>query len=93
MSGDSQTSSPVVRFLDSFLQEKNIKWLLGVGTLIVLGSSFRLVATHWNEYPPIWKYLVFIAYTSVIFAAGEEMSRRAWVSRAVGSASWPALRA
>ena len=39
MSGDSRTSSPVVRFLDSFLQEKNIKWLLGVGTLIVVTGA------------------------------------------------------
>src|ERR1700761_2418046 len=71
MSSELKAPSPLMRFVDSFLQEKNIKWLLGVGTLIVLGSSLRLVATHWEGYAPAWKYLVCIAYTGAIYAAAE----------------------
>lgn len=62
--------SPLVRFLDAFLQEQNIKWVLGVGTAIVLGSSLMLVASHWQQYTPVWKHLIMLGYTTLIACAG-----------------------
>ena len=45
------SNPPLLRFLDSFLQESNIKWLLAIGTIILLGSSLMLVSSHWGQYP------------------------------------------
>jgi len=59
------------RFCDSFLHERNIKWVLGVGMLILLGSSVLLVSAHWATYTPVWKYLIFLTYTAAIFAVGQ----------------------
>jgi hypothetical protein len=71
MSTPQEKTSPLVRFFDTFLEEKNIKWLLGVGAILVLGSSMRLIGSHWTEYPPVWKYLVIMAYTAVTFLVSE----------------------
>ena len=57
--------------LDAFFQEDNVKWLLGLGVCILLGSSLRLVTLHWQEYTPVWKYLILIADTGGVFALGE----------------------
>lgn len=70
MKREADGRSPLVRFLDAFLQEQNIKWVLGVGTAIVLGSSLMLVASHWQQYAPMWKHLIMIGYTSLIAVAG-----------------------
>src|ERR1700730_5939241 len=59
------------RFLDSFLQDRNIKWMLMVGMLILLGSSLLLVSAHWDTYTPVWKYGIFLAYTAAIFGIGQ----------------------
>src|SRR6266446_2628542 len=69
----SQTRSPslLVRFLDGFLQERSIKWVLAVGMLILLGSSLLLVTTHWETYTPVWKYLILLSYTATIHAGGQ----------------------
>ena len=70
-SSEAQASNPpLLRFLDSFLQESNIKWLLAIGAVILLGSSLMLVSSHWGEYPPIWQYLIMLAYTGFIYLAG-----------------------
>jgi hypothetical protein len=63
--------SPLLRLMDAFLQEENIKWVLGLGVCILLGSSLRLVTLHWVEYTPVWKYLILVAYSVTIFALGE----------------------
>ncbi|HEY4261260.1 MAG TPA: hypothetical protein VGM98_13930 [Schlesneria sp.] len=63
--------SPFLRLMDAFLQEENIKWVLGLGVCILLGSSLRLVTLHWVEYTPVWKYLILVAYSVTIFALGE----------------------
>ncbi|MCA8996799.1 MAG: hypothetical protein KDA80_07435, partial [Planctomycetaceae bacterium] len=62
---------PVVRFFDAFFQEQNIKWMLGIGTLILLGSSTMLVVSHWDDYTPLWKYLILFGYTVSIHVAGQ----------------------
>jgi hypothetical protein len=64
------TESPFVAFLDSFLQEKNIKWVLTAGMMILLGSSLMMVTRGWNELDATWQYLVIIGYTATIFGAG-----------------------
>ncbi|MBC8351358.1 MAG: hypothetical protein H8E66_05195 [Planctomycetes bacterium] len=64
------TESPFVAFLDSFLQEKNIKWVLTAGMMILLGSSLMMVTRGWSELDEAWQYVVIIGYTATIFGAG-----------------------
>ncbi len=71
MPSRSEESSAFIRFCDSLFQEQNIKWLLGLGTLILLSSSTMLVTSHWDSYPPLWKYAVLLSYTSLIHVAGQ----------------------
>lgn len=66
MSCDLNDRSLIVRFFDSFLQERNIKWMLGLGTLILFGSSVKLISTHWNETSAAWKHVILLAYTAAI---------------------------
>ena len=61
---------PTLGFLDSFLQERNIKWLLAIGALILLGSSLMLITSHWGSYTPLWKYSIMLAYTAAIYVIG-----------------------
>ncbi len=60
-----------LRFFDTFLQEKNIKWMLGLGGLILLASSLMLVTSHWQDYTPLWKSVVVMGYTMVLYLLGE----------------------
>jgi len=60
-----------LRFCDNFLQERNIKWMLAVGMLILIASSVLLVSAHWTTFTPVWKYVIFLMYTAIIFGAGE----------------------
>lgn len=71
MSSPMERRSPFLRLLDAFLQEENIKWVLGLGVCILLGSSLRLVTLHWVEYTPVWKYLILVGYSVTIFVLGE----------------------
>lgn len=71
MSSPKEKRSPVIRFLEAFLQEENIKWILGLGVCILLGSSIRLVTMHWHECTPVWKYLILTAYTGAIYLLGQ----------------------
>src|SRR5438105_736155 len=71
MSSTTEPRSPLMRFLNAFLQEENIKWILGAGVCILLGSSLRLVTMHWNECTPVWKYLILLGYTATVFVLGE----------------------
>src|SRR5579863_2589487 len=70
MSGTPQARSPLVQFLDSFLQERNIRWIRVAGLAILFGSSVMLVTTHWQDAGPLWKYLVFLGYTTLAFVIG-----------------------
>jgi hypothetical protein len=71
MSSPAERRSPFLRVLDALLQEENIKWLLGLGVCILLGSSLRLVTLHWSEYTPVWKYLILLTYSAVVFSLGQ----------------------
>ncbi|MEO2016479.1 MAG: hypothetical protein ABGZ53_19145 [Fuerstiella sp.] len=59
------------RFLSSFFQEKNIKWMLVVGAAIVFGSSLMLVTKNWPSWPAELKYLTILGYTVATFLAAE----------------------
>lgn len=71
MSSEPQTPSVLMRFLDAFLQERNIKWVLTVGMLIMLGSSLLFVSTHWETYTPLWKHLFLLGYAAAIHGGGQ----------------------
>jgi hypothetical protein len=71
MSTETEPRSPLMRFFDAFLSEENIRWMLGLGVLLLLGSSIRLVTVHWQEYTPVWKYLILLAYTTVVFVGSQ----------------------
>jgi hypothetical protein len=68
---DLPPRSAWLRFFDTFLQEKNIKWMLGLGGLILFASSLKLVTSHWQDYTPLWKSLVVMGYTAVLYVLGE----------------------
>ena len=70
MSTQPTSESAVVRFLDSFLQEKNIERILATGMLILIGSSLMMVMPRWDAFHPAWKFLTIVAYTATIFVAG-----------------------
>ena len=63
-------------FVDSFFQEKNIKWMLVVGAAIVFGSSLMLVTKAWPSWSNVLKYMTILGYTGVIFAAAEVSRKR-----------------
>src|SRR5262245_57284508 len=71
MSAPSEERSSFLRFLDAFFQDQNIKWMLGIGILILVGSSLMLVTAHWDDYTPVWKYLILLGYTAGIHGLGQ----------------------
>ena len=73
MSANPEKRPALLRFLDSFLEEKNIKWLLVLGMLILLASSLMLVTSHWDarQYTPFWKYMTLVGYTAVVFLVSQ----------------------
>ncbi|MCB1812617.1 MAG: hypothetical protein KDK04_12990 [Candidatus Competibacteraceae bacterium] len=62
--------SALLRFFDAFLQERNIKWLLAIGSLILLSSSVMLVGSHWNDYAPVWQFMIMLGYCGLLYQAG-----------------------
>ena len=71
MSSTPDSTTPLPTFLERFLEERSIKWMLGLGMLVLLGSSLKFVTAHWDTYSPFWKYLVLIAYTAVVYGLAE----------------------
>jgi hypothetical protein len=71
MNGKSRSPLLLMRFFDSFLQERSIKWVLALGMVILLGSSLLLVTAQWHNATPVWKYVIFLGYTVALFGAGE----------------------
>ena len=72
----ADSPSFVERFLHSFFQEKNIKWMLVVGAAIVFGSSLMLVTKAWPDWSFSLKYLTVLGYTGLVFASSEFTRRR-----------------
>lgn len=71
MSTSREQRSAIERFLETFFQEQNIKWMLGVGLLILLGSSLMLVTSDWEAYSPLAKSLILLGYTAGVHVAGQ----------------------
>jgi hypothetical protein len=84
MSTQGESRTPLLRFVDSFLQERNIKWVLAAGMLILLGSSLMMVTSQWRQIADVWKYLIFLGYTGVIYAAAQ-WSYHHWMLRKTGT--------
>ncbi len=78
-----------MEILTSFLEERNIRWaeLIGVlvGGLLMVGASVALVISLWEKLAavPVLKLFIFVAYSSVVFAAGLFAYRR-WKLEATG---------
>ena len=76
MNPSAESNSVFSRMLDSFLQERNIKWLLVAGTAILFGSSVMLVTSHWHSLGGTWKYLTLLTYVGIIHAFGQWLFHR-----------------
>lgn len=68
---ESESRSAIERFLEAFLQERNIRWMLGLGAIILLGSSLMFVSEHWQQMTTFWKYVVLLGYTAAIHVGGQ----------------------
>jgi len=69
-------SSAIERFLDSFLQESNIKWMLLIGASIIAASSLMLVTNQWSNWSVTLKYLTMLSYTAATYGIAEYCGRR-----------------
>lgn len=71
MTTESQPRSPLTRFLDVFFQEQNIRWMLCIGLMILLGSSLMLVSSSWDSYSLGWRLVVLLGYTAGVHGFGQ----------------------
>ena len=69
-SGTASKGSLLERFLNSFFQEKNIRWLLLMGAAIIFGSSLMLVTRAWPHWSATLRAFTVLAYTASLFGAG-----------------------
>ena len=60
----------LIEVFQSFLLERNIRWVELVATLMIVGFSIPLAITLWQLNNPIVKYLVFLTTTLAIFGGG-----------------------
>ncbi|MEP3479250.1 MAG: hypothetical protein ABJZ55_08390 [Fuerstiella sp.] len=67
----ASSGSLLERFLNSFFQEKNIRWLLLVGAAIIFGSSLMLVTRAWPHWSATLRAFTVLAYTVSLYAAGQ----------------------
>ncbi|MDZ7618295.1 MAG: zinc ribbon domain-containing protein [Patescibacteria group bacterium] len=85
----SHPEAPWQDAVAEFLAEREIHWaeMIGVlvGGFIMVGSSIALVVNLWQllEQTPYLKFLIFVAYTSLVFAAGLYAFHR-WKLRSTG---------
>lgn len=71
MSASNERRPFVLRFLDVFLQEQNIRWMLCIGLMILLGSSLMLVSSQWQTYSIGWRLCVLLGYTGAVHGLGQ----------------------
>jgi len=72
----SAGKSALERFLDNFLRESSIKWMLMIGAAIVASSSLMLVTEKWSSWPTAVKYLTILCYTAATYGIAEFCGRR-----------------
>ncbi|MEQ1827561.1 MAG: hypothetical protein ABL921_16500 [Pirellula sp.] len=65
------SSSFMERFANNFFQERNIKWLLLIGSAIVFGSSLMLVTRQWSQWPSAIKFLTILGYSASVYGFAE----------------------
>jgi hypothetical protein len=68
--------SSLEKFLDSFLHESSIKWMLVAGAAIVAASSLMLVTNHWSSWNASLKYLTILTYTAATYGVAEFCGKR-----------------
>ncbi|KAM3101137.1 hypothetical protein ACKFKF_09165 [Phormidesmis sp. 146-12] len=56
-------SNFLTRFMQSFMAELSVVWLLVLGVFMVIVSSAVLAASQWQNFPSVGQYLVLLAYT------------------------------
>ncbi|MCE3014576.1 MAG: hypothetical protein ACK56W_20790 [Pirellula sp.] len=73
----SSENSPSLfeRFVSSFFQENNIKWMLMIGAAIVTVCSLKLVHQNWDSLNETLKYLSILLYVSAVYGFGEASDR------------------
>ena len=64
------------RFLDAFLQESNIKWMLVIGAAICAASSLMFVTRHWSDMSVPLKYAIVLTYTAATYGIAEFSNKR-----------------
>lgn len=73
---DKTVSRPTLEpFLQAFLQERNIKWMLLVGAAIVVVCSLKLVAQQWDNWHLSVKFFSILAYVAAIYGFAEASER------------------
>jgi len=60
----------VAEIFRAFLQERNIRWIEIVATLMIVGCAIPLAITLWQQTHNVGKYLIFLGATLVIFGGG-----------------------
>jgi hypothetical protein len=78
-------TSGLYRFLQSFVEEANLNWLLYLGIFLIVASSVFLVASQWSSIPYVLQYLILLLYTSGFYVAAWQMLSR-FALRRTGSA-------
>ncbi len=68
--------SGLEKFLDSFLHESSIKWMLVSGAAIIAASSLMLVTRQWSSWPVTLKYLTILSYTAATYGIAEYCGRK-----------------
>ncbi len=71
MRAANERRSLLLRFLDVFLQENSIRWMLCIGLMILLGSSLMLVSSQWATYSIGWRLCVLLGYTGAVHGLGQ----------------------
>jgi hypothetical protein len=73
---EKSTSRPLLeQFLQAFLQERSIKWMLLVGAAIIVVCSLKLVAQQWEDWHLSIKFFSILGYIATIFGFAEASNR------------------
>ncbi len=63
------------QFIQGFLQENSIKWMLLIGAAIVTVCSIKLVAQNWEQWNTSIKFFSILAYIGACFGFAEASDR------------------
>lgn len=57
----------ITNSLQSLMTEISVRWLLFLGTFMVIGSSGLLAASQWAKFPPAGQYGILLTYTLIFW--------------------------